>query len=198
MDGRRRGRLCAAAGITLVAGTILSASPASASGGGGCGRPVSDGPSTTVTIRVFCFTPTVARVQPGQAVTFVNRDGFAHTVLGANGVWGSFDLLRGGQEVTYRFARTGIYSYVCTIHPGMVGTVVVGNGRGPGAIGTTTAAGPVTLVPPSSPPDPAAGAVPRVSPVQTGPWPVATFVALGMFFLAVAALALERRRRVRA
>jgi len=52
--------------------------------------------------------------------------------------------------VSYRFVRSGVYPYVCTYHPGMVGAVVVGDGTGLGAVGTTTAAGPVTLVNPSS------------------------------------------------
>lgn len=126
-----------AAGLTLVPGI------AAASGGGGCGGPVTDEAGTAVDISEFCFTPTILRAAPGDVVTFTNLDRSRHTVLGANGIWGSYDAMRRGVEATYEFAEPGVYPYVCTWHPGMIGVVVVGDGAG-GAIDTTTAAGPVT------------------------------------------------------
>jgi hypothetical protein len=35
--------------------------------------------------------------------------------------------------MTFRFKEPGVYSYTCLLHPGMTGTVVVGNGNGKGA-----------------------------------------------------------------
>lgn len=139
----RRG-LATGAGLALAT-LALVPGVAGASGGGGCGGPVTDGAGTTVEIKDFCFGPTILRVATGEPITFVNRDPFRHTVLGANGAWGSYDALKHGREVTYEFSEAGVYPYVCTWHPGMVGAVVVGDGVG-GAIDTTTAAGPVTLV----------------------------------------------------
>ncbi len=190
-------------GPALLMGLLLmGTTPASASGGGGCGRPVTDARGTTVAIRQFCFRPTVLRVRPGATVTFVNHDPVAHTILGANGAWGSFDALRGGNRVAYRFTRSGVYSYVCTLHPGMVGTVVIGGGRGPGAFGTTSAAGPVTPVTDSPAPQPASRPAPELAagssaPVRAGAWPAVTAVSLALFVLATSGLALERRRRAR-
>jgi plastocyanin len=142
------------AGLVVVVAAIATigstATIASASGGGGCGGPVTDATGTTVRIRNFCFLPTILRNRPGQAVSFDNRDGFPHVVLGANAVWGSFSQLRARHDVTYRFTRTGTYPYVCTYHPGMVGAIVVGNGKGHGPQATVTAAGPVIAVPPAS------------------------------------------------
>ena len=63
-------------------------------------------------------------------------------MLGANGIWGSYDALKRNVEATYEFADPGVYPYVCTWHVGMVGAVVVGDGAG-GAIEATTADGPV-------------------------------------------------------
>ena len=128
----------ALASLALVPGV------AGASGGGGCGGPVTDAAGTTVEIKDFCFSPTILRVATGDTITFVNRDPVPHTVLGANGTWGSYDTLKRGRETTYGFSEAGVYPYVCTWHIGMVGAVVVGDGVG-GAIDTTTAAGPVTL-----------------------------------------------------
>jgi plastocyanin len=135
--------LATGAGLALAA-LALVPGVAGASGGGGCGGPVTDGAGTTVEIKDFCFGPTILRVPTGETITFVNRDPFPHTVLGANGAWGSYDALKHGREATYGFSEAGVYPYVCTWHPGMVGAVVVGDGVG-GAIDTTTAAGPVTL-----------------------------------------------------
>ena len=134
-----------ATGVGLALATLaLVPGVAGASGGGGCGGPVTDAAGTTVEIKDFCFGPTILRVATGDTITFVNRDRTPHTVLGANGAWGSYDALKHGREATYGFSEAGVYPYVCTWHPGMVGAVVVGDGVG-GAIDTTTAAGPVTL-----------------------------------------------------
>jgi plastocyanin len=134
-----------ATGVGLVLATLaVVPGVAGASGGGGCGGPVTDAAGTAVHIKDFCFGPTILRVATGETITFVNGDPFPHTVLGANGAWGSYDALKQGGEATYGFSEAGVYPYVCTLHVGMVGAVVVGDGVG-GAIDTTTAAGPVTL-----------------------------------------------------
>ncbi len=147
MRARRIRRvLTAGAGLALVA-LALVPGVAGASGGGGCGGPVTDGAGTTVEIEDFCFGPTILRVAPGESVTFVNLDRSPHTVLGANATWGGYDALKKGQEATYTFAEAGVFPYVCTWHPGMVGAIVVGDAAG-GAIGTNTADGPVTRTSP--------------------------------------------------
>ena len=129
--------------IGVLAIVALGPQLASASGGGGCGRVVSDARGASIHIHNFCFTPTILRIRPGQTVTWVNRDPFSHTVMGANAVWGTFGELASRRSVTYRFVRAGVYPYVCTIHPGMVGAIVVGSGSGLGdARATTTESGP--------------------------------------------------------
>jgi plastocyanin len=126
----------------VVAGFALVPGVAGASGGGGCGGPVTDEAGMEVEIKEFCFTPTILRTEPGDTITFTNLDRSPHTVLGANGIWGSYDALKRNVEGTYEFAEPGVYPYVCTWHVGMVGVVVVGEGAR-GAIETTTADGPV-------------------------------------------------------
>jgi hypothetical protein len=71
----------------------------------------------------------VLYAEPGQAVTFSNLDPVRHNVLGANATWGSFKTLREGQASEYSFDEPGVYPSVCAWHPGMVGAVVVGDGR---------------------------------------------------------------------
>lgn len=121
---RTRASLGAAIGLIMV---VVPSVPANASGGVGCGRPVTNETGNEVTIGNFCYTPTVLYTDPGETVTFTNEDGFRHNVLGANSAWGSFGSLRTGKKASYTFSEPGVYAYVCTMHPGMVGTVVVGD-----------------------------------------------------------------------
>jgi plastocyanin len=146
---------CAVVALPLTV-AVVAVHPALASGGGGCGRPLTDRSGVSVAIKDFCFGPTVLRLRAGQSVTWTNRDPFVHTVLGANGLWGSFEELRRDQSVIYRFDRTGVFPYACTVHTGMVGAVVVGRapalGSGSGLIApvisdTSTSGSPVGALP---------------------------------------------------
>src|SRR4029078_8284345 len=65
------GLVMTAAAVVLVGGEPIGAG---ASGGGGCGRPVSDARGTGVRIEDFCFLPTVVRIHTGQAVTVRTRE----------------------------------------------------------------------------------------------------------------------------
>ena len=177
-------------GMMLLVG--LSPEVAHASGGGGCGQAVTDDDGTRVNIHNYCFGPTILRVRAGDTVTWVNRDTFPHTVLGANGAWGGYDnVKRTGGEVSYRFVSSGVYPYVCTYHPGMIGAVVVGNGKPDGAAyAVTTNAGPVTLAESSE-----SAIEQRVvpAPVPARSWAPAW--GIGLILVIVAAIASSRRRR---
>lgn len=180
--------LTAGAGTALVA-LALVPGVAGASGGGGCGGPVTDGAGTTVEIEDFCFGPTILRVAPGESVTFVNLDRSPHTVLGANATWGGYDALKRGHEATYAFDEAGVFPYVCTWHPGMVGAIVVGDGAG-GAIETSTADGPVTRT--SLTDVELAGGMPVQSETELSTGLLIVVVAL---LAAVAGMVLLQRRR---
>jgi plastocyanin len=198
-----RGHLIRRATAIVFLGSLIGVAmpipvSALASGGGGCGRPVTDDVGTRVSIRNFCFGPTILRVDPGETVTWVNKDAVPHTVLGANATWGAFSSVeRNGGRVTYRFGRSGVYPYVCSLHVGMMGTVVVGDGQGPGTEATTTtAAGPVTLAdaPEARSIETTFGGNPAES--SAGPWLIAYGVGVGSALLIVAAIAWIHRRRI--
>lgn len=121
--GLKRGLLAA----TTVVLALVPTTPAVASGGGGCGEPITEDRGTEVEIEAFCFTPTVLYAAPGETVTWTNLDGVPHNVGGANLAWGSFEQVKRGRSISQTFSEPGVYSYVCTLHPGMVGTVVVGD-----------------------------------------------------------------------
>jgi plastocyanin len=194
-----RGHLIRRAALVVGTGLLLSLvflpEVAHGSGGGGCGRAVTDDDGNKVRIGNFCFGPTILRIEPGETVTWLNVDPAPHTVLGANGAWGGFgSVRRNGGEVTYRFVRNGVYPYVCTIHVGMVGAVVVGDGTGHGAATTTTAAGPVTLAEAPVGNSLAAFDGSSVPPPATSSWPIALGIGIGVAFVAAAASSRRRRK----
>jgi plastocyanin len=178
----------------LVGALTLVPGPASASGGGGCGQPVTDELGTAVDIRDSCFSPTILRAATGDVVTFTNVDPIPHSVLGANATWGDYAGFR-KKTVTFRFSEPGIYPYVCTYHVGMVGVVVVGDGVG-GAIDTPTADGPVTRVDASDLALENTAAVVGGAPSEAeDAWPVTVAAAFGIAVGAFAAVVVRRRRR---
>ena len=80
--------------------------------------------ATMVGIRNFAYHPFLLHVQKGARVTFENRDGAAHDAT-RKGSFGT-GLLRPGEAATVRFTHRGTFPYVCSLHPGMRGKVVVG------------------------------------------------------------------------
>jgi len=73
------------------------------------------------------FTPTVLYVEPGDRVTWSNKDPYDHTVTGAAFTWGSERPLAQGDTISFAFKEEGVFPYYCAYHPAMVGAVVVGD-----------------------------------------------------------------------
>ena len=114
----------------LVAAAIGSAGSAEA--GGGCrGMPATTGEGTDIYMTGACFHPTVLYAEPGDTVSWLNGESLAHTVTGANTVWGDYSELGIGDSVAQRFDEAGTYPYFCLLHPGMIGAVVVGDAPAP-------------------------------------------------------------------
>jgi plastocyanin len=70
------------------------------------------------------FSPNPIEVNVGKTVTWVNDDSGRHTVTSKDGVFDS-DIMGKGQSFSYTFDKAGEYSYNCSPHPNMMGTVVV-------------------------------------------------------------------------
>ncbi len=92
---------------------------------GGARHVPAPGPDQVV-VANFRFTPSTITVPVGTTVTWIfDEVGAVHNVYETSGsAFFSSDTMGKG---TYRHAFTtpGTYTYECTIHPGMKGTVIV-------------------------------------------------------------------------
>lgn len=70
------------------------------------------------------FTPSTINVSLNTTVTWTNNDGMAHTVTSDTGVFDSGSI-GDGESFEYTFSVAGTYSYKCSYHSSMTGTVVV-------------------------------------------------------------------------
>lgn len=77
-----------------------------------------------VTISGFRFTPAGIQISAGTNVTWTNEDNVMHTVTFDNGMFSSPSMQHGG-SVSYVFNTPGVYTYHCSIHPSMTGSVTV-------------------------------------------------------------------------
>jgi plastocyanin len=75
-----------------------------------------------VTIANFAFSPSSLTVSRGTTVTWTNNDSAPHDVRG--GPLHS-PTLNHGASYSYTFKSAGRFSYICTFHPSMHGTVTV-------------------------------------------------------------------------
>ncbi|GAP66051.1 hypothetical protein MBSD_n1353 [Mizugakiibacter sediminis] len=78
-----------------------------------------------VDIHEFRFQPAQLVVPAGAHVTWTNRDEEPHIVVSAGNGFASSPALDTGDRYTATFAKPGTYTYFCSIHPQMVGTIVV-------------------------------------------------------------------------
>ena len=80
--------------------------------------------TTTIVVKDFMFNPTPLTVKAGSTVTWTNMDDEPHTVVSDTGVFksGGMDT---NESFSYKFDKPGTYHFTCSIHPRMVGTVVV-------------------------------------------------------------------------
>ena len=72
----------------------------------------------------FQFGAPSIEVAAGATVTWTNRDDVPHTVASTTKVFKSAPLDT-GEAFSYTFKEAGTFEYYCTLHPRMVGKVVV-------------------------------------------------------------------------
>jgi plastocyanin len=81
------------------------------------------GPAT-INIDNFAFTPATLTVTAGTTVTWKNEDDSPHRIGDKDGTFKSA-ALDTDDSFSHTFATPGVYPYICTIHPYMVGKIIV-------------------------------------------------------------------------
>lgn len=119
----------------LVLPVILAgALGAAACGSKSTSTPTTPTSSSTVsivsgarTLTTTAYSPNPVTISKGMTVMWVNNDTIAHTATsdaGSAASWNS-GTMAAGASFSYTFSASGTFTYHCTLHPGMVGTVTV-------------------------------------------------------------------------
>jgi len=185
-------RLVGLCGIVLLVTGVTT--PATA--GSGCHGPFTDERTTTVMLEMLCFSPTVARIQPGDTVTFKNADQMLHAVGGVGDTFGGHAEVKKGESLSFAFEEEGVFPYMCIYHPSMGGAIVVGDGQGELAVSSLPNIAPVEQPPAESTEAAAAYQATSTSKrsAERGWLVVGAGIAIGLVLLLLAAL--PRRRSV--
>jgi plastocyanin len=112
-------------GVVALGAATLSAcgSPGQAAPVAGSASDAVAAGAAAVMINGFVFGPTALTVKAGATVTWTNQDEEPHTVVGPD--LKSPVLGNPGSTFSHTFTTAGTYSYNCSIHPYMHGTVTV-------------------------------------------------------------------------
>lgn len=78
----------------------------------------------TISIHEFMFSPTSMTITAGTTVHWKNLDPEPHTIRSVDATFKS-DALDENDTFAFKFDKPGTYRYVCSIHPQMLGTIVV-------------------------------------------------------------------------
>jgi plastocyanin len=78
-----------------------------------------------IVIKDFHFTPETLTVKSGEKITWINRDEEPHTVVSVEKQFKKSPPLDTDQEFTVTAGPPGTYTYFCSVHPKMTGTIVV-------------------------------------------------------------------------
>jgi plastocyanin len=111
-------------------GSYGTGSNMNAGGGGGSGTP------GNVIVQDFAFSPGTTTVMVGSAVTWSNLGAATHHPVADAGAFdigdlapaqsGAYGMSSGvGGTGSFTFSSPGMYSYHCSIHPQMTGTITV-------------------------------------------------------------------------
>ncbi len=139
-----------------------------AGAGGGVPLPTSQ-TSSTVVMQNSQFLPQTIHIISGTTVIWVNQDAISHTTISDNRsmaeAWDSGTLTQ-GQSFSKTFTQPGIYTYHCSFHPNMRGTIQV--------VAAQATPSPVPTFIPAPTPVP----IPNQLPA-TGP-PFGTYLLMGL------------------
>jgi plastocyanin len=77
-----------------------------------------------VAIDNFSFAPTDLTILTGTEITWINEDDVPHTIVSVDHKFKS-RALDTGEKFSYMFQTPGTYEYFCSVHPKMIGKIIV-------------------------------------------------------------------------
>jgi plastocyanin len=91
------------------------------------GATVRTAPAATgaIAIKDFAFEPATLSVAAGSKVVWTNRDEEPHLVVSADAQFHASPALDTDDSYAAVFTKPGTYTYFCSIHPHMVGKIIV-------------------------------------------------------------------------
>ena len=189
---RRKVAVFAAAFTLMLAFAVASNAEA-----GGCFVPAgtTEGTGLAVSIKGCMFGPTILHTPVGSTVSWKNDDFLPHAING--GGWAATPggvQANPGMTVSYTFDRAGIYPYMCYIHPGMAGVIVVGDVAFPGAAPAPSA--PLAQTAPLASAPVAAPAVASATTSAPVELPIALALVIGAVLGSIATARWPRRWRI--
>lgn len=101
---------------TPAAATTTPATPGSTKAG-----------TTNIVMQNNLFAPDKITVKVGEKIHWTNNDPYDHNVTATKGENFKSKNLGGGKTFDYTVDKAGTINYVCTIHSGQKGTIVVTN-----------------------------------------------------------------------
>lgn len=106
--------------VSITLGALLLAS---------CSSTAEDGSASVtqgeVTILDFSFSPAGMDIAVGDTVTWTNApESVGHTTTSDDGLWDS-SVIRAGDTFEHTFTESGRFTYFCSIHPSMKGSITV-------------------------------------------------------------------------
>ncbi len=87
-------------------------------------QPSTNSSQNAVQIKNMSFSPATLTVKVGDSVTWTNQDSVGHSATADDN---SFDtgVFNQGQSKTITFSKAGTFTYHCSVHPTMKGTITV-------------------------------------------------------------------------
>ena len=115
-------KLCVATALAVAVFTTAGALSA----------PALQAADPKVKIDQFAFDPQRVTVKAGTTVTWTNEDDVPHTIASSSKLFKS-KALDTNDKFSFTFTTPGTYEYFCSLHPHMMGAVVVEAATGSGA-----------------------------------------------------------------
>jgi plastocyanin len=117
----------ACAALLVLFAVTAGCSSAGTTGTAQSTPPLPSGMSNVIAIKDFVFSPSTLTIKAGSTVSWVNQGSAPHTVNSdkSSPVQFASKELQSGGSYSFTFSKPGTYPFHCSIHPSMVGTIIV-------------------------------------------------------------------------